>query len=131
LGCYSFATLEKALREAAPEIDAFAGGAHIDLTGLRKGIKLYFGANELIGKAIDAAKPGIFRVLFGADPGSDAWDREVAEDARRVCEKLLALRNPLIALITEETEGVIQVGRLAYGQWLDELLSRVEESNTA
>jgi hypothetical protein len=120
-----FATLEGALREAAPDLAGFAEGASIDLTGLRKGIRLYFRAEEMIGKAIDAAKPSFLRALFGADPGSDAWDREIADDARRVREKLRALRTPLSALIRQETETVIQSGRIAYGRWLDGLLARV------
>lgn len=120
-----FTTLEGALREAAPDLAGFEEGASIDLKGLRKGIKLYFRAEEMIGKAIDAAKPGILRALFAADPGSDAWDREIADDARRVREKLLALRDPLIALIRQDTETVIQSGRLAYGRWLDGVLARL------
>jgi hypothetical protein len=65
------------------------------------------------------------RAIFGADPGSDAWDREIAADARRVREKLLALQAPLTALIRQETETVIQSGRLAYGRWLDGVLARL------
>lgn len=120
-----FATQESALREAAPEVVGFEEGASIDLKGLRKGIKLYFRAEEMIGKAIDAARPGLLRAIFAADPGSDAWDREIAADARRVRDKLLALQAPLTALIRQETETVIQSGRLAYGRWLDDLLARL------
>jgi hypothetical protein len=120
-----FATLEGALREAAPELAGFEEGASIDLKGLRKGIKLYFRADEMIGKAIDAAKPGLLRAFFAAEFGTDAWDREIADDARRVREKLLALRDPLTALIRQETETVIQSGRLAYGRWLDDMLARL------
>lgn len=120
-----FASLESDLRDHAPDIATFDEGARIDLSGLRKGIKLYFRAEEMIDKAIDAAKPSFMRAIFGADPGSDAWDREIAADARRVREKLLALQAPLTALIRQETETVIQSGRLAYGRWLDGVLARL------
>ena len=60
--------------------------ARIDLTALRKSLKLRRHAEELIGQAIEGAKPGLIGMNFLArDPCSEAWDREHRDNARRLC----------------------------------------------
>jgi hypothetical protein len=79
---------EKELREAGAGEASF-DGARIDLTGLRKSLKLRRHADELIGQAIERAKPGLIGMLFLArDPCSDAWDREHRDNARRLRRQL-------------------------------------------
>lgn len=114
-----FDRLKKDIREAG------AGGAcfdndRIDLTGLRKSLKLRRHADDLVGQAIERAKPRLIGRLFPAsDPGSDAWDREHREHARRVRNNLLGLREQIARLIWEEASIVIQTARLAYINMLD------------
>lgn len=86
-------------------------GAQIDLAGLRKGLKLRRRAEDLIGQAIERAKPGLIGMLFlSSDPCSDAWEREHRENARRLRSELLGLREPIIEMICEELGTVIQTG---------------------
>ena len=104
-------------------------GARIDLTGLRKSLKLRRHANELIGQAIERAKPGLIGMLFLAkDPCSDSWDRELRDNARRLRSKLLDLREKIIEIIREETTTVIQTARLTYIEMLDSLSCRIAAS---
>ena len=88
-------------------------GTQIDLAGLRKGLKLRRCAEELIGQAIERAKPGLIGMLFlSSDPCSDAWEREHSDNAKRLRNKLLELRKPIVDTIREELSAVIQTGRL-------------------
>ena len=110
---------EQELREAGAG-EACFDGARIDLTGLRKSLKLRRHADELIGQAIERAKPGLIGMLFLArDPCSDAWDREHRDNARRLRSNLLDLRGKIVEAIREETATVIQTARLAYIEMLD------------
>lgn len=96
--------------------------ASIDLTGLRKTLKLRRHANEQIGLAIARAKPGLIGMLFLAqDPCSEAWDREHRDNAHRLRRHLLGLRDTIMAVIREETTTVIQTARLRHIGWLDSL----------
>lgn len=91
--------------------------ARIALAGLRKGLKLQLQAHELIGQAIERAKPGLIGMLFmSRDPTSDAWDEELRDNARRRREKLLDLRGKIIELIRAETMAAIQAARLYYNR---------------
>ncbi len=97
-------------------------GAQIDLAGLRKGLKLRRRAEDLIGQAIESAKPGLIGMLFlSSDPCSDAWEREHSDNAKRLRSKLLELREPIVEMIREELGAVIQTGRLAYIEMLEGL----------
>lgn len=117
--------LEKELR-AASEGAASFDCARIDLAGLRKSLKLRRHADELIGQAIERAKPGLIGMLFLArDPCSDAWDREMRDNARRLRSKLLELREKIVESIRAETTTVVQTARLAYSEMLDSLSCRV------
>lgn len=119
---------EKELREAGAG-EACFDGARIDLTGLRKSLKLRRHAEDLIGQAIERAKPGLIGMLFLArDPCSDAWDREHRENARRLRRQLLDLREKIVEAIREETTTVIQTARLAYIDMLDTLSGKISAS---
>lgn len=110
---------EKELLEAGAGEASF-NGARINLTGLRKSLKLRRHADELIGQAIERAKPGLIGMLFLArDPCSDAWDREHRDNARRLRRQLFDLREKIVEAIREETATVIQTARLAYIEMLD------------
>jgi hypothetical protein len=119
---------EKELRDAgAGKVDF--DGARIDLTGLRKGLKLRRHADDLIGQAIERAKPGLIGMIFLArDPCSDAWDREHRDNARRLRSNLLDLRGKIVEAIREETAIVIQTARLAYIEMLDALSNKIMKS---
>lgn len=100
-------------------------GTQIDLAGLRKGLKLRRHAEELIGQAIERAKPGLIGMLFlSSDPCSDAWEREHRNNASRLRSKLLELRGPIVEMIREELGAIIQTGRLAYIEMLEGLPSK-------
>lgn len=119
---------EKELREASAG-EACFDGARIDLTGLRKSLKLRRHAEDLIGQAIERAKPGLIGMLFLArDPCSDAWDREHRDNARRLRRQLLDLREKIVEAIREETATVIQTARLAYIDMLDTLSGKISAS---
>ena len=120
-----FERLQKELREAGAS-EANFDSARIDLTGLRKSLKLRRHADDLIGKAIERAKPGLIGMLFLArDPCADAWDRELCDNARRVRSNLLELRGKICEAIREETTTVIHTARLAYIDMLDVLRGQV------
>lgn len=103
--------------------------AKIDLAGLRKGLKLRRHAERLIGQAIECAKPGLIGMLFlSNDPCSDAWDREHSDNARRLRSKLLELRGPIVEMIREESNAIIQTGRLAYIEMLEALPGKLADS---
>lgn len=124
-----FERQEKDLREAGAE--AGFDAARIDLTGLRKGLKLRRHADDLIGQAIERSKPGLIGLIFlSSDPCSDAWDREHRDNARRLRNNLLELRGKIVEAIREETGTVIQTARLAYISMLDGLTGKVATSQT-
>lgn len=92
----------------------------IDLSGIRKSMKLRRHAQTLIDEAIERAKPGVGRA-FGAVIGGifgdpmkevDAIDRNMQEDAQRLRQELLSIRNPLRQRIAEESLALIQFARL-------------------
>ncbi len=118
-------------RQAKELCEAGAGevgfdGARIDLTGLRKGLKLRRHADDLIGQAIENAKPGLIGLLFlSSDPCSDAWEREHRDNARRLRSNLLQLRGKMVDAIREETGTAIQTARMAYIDMLDALPGKV------
>ena len=117
---------EKELRKAGTGEASF-DGARIDLTGLRKSLKLRRHAEELIGQAIERAKPGLIGMLFlSRDPCSAAWDHELRDNARRLRRQLLDLREKIVEIIREETTTVIQTARLAYIEMLDTLPRRLD-----
>lgn len=123
-----FERLEKELRDAGAGKAGF-DGARLDLTGLRKGLKLRRHAEEMIGKAIERAKPGLIGMLFlSSDPCSDAWEREHRANARRLRSNLLELRGKIVEAIREETATVIQTARLAYIEMLDALANQMGAS---
>lgn len=104
--------------------------ARIDLAGLRKGPKLRRRAEELIGQAIERAKPGLIGMLFlSSDPCSDAWDREHRDNSHRLRSIPLELREPIVEMIREELRAVIQTGRLAYIEMLDGRTSSIEAAS--
>lgn len=120
-----FERQQKELREAGAG-DANFDSARIDLTGLRKSLKLRRHADNLIGQAIERAKPGVIGMLFLArDPCSDAWDRELRDNAHRVRCNLLELRGKICEAIHEETTTVVHTARLAYIDMLDALRGQV------
>lgn len=120
-----FERLEKELREASVG-EACFDGAWIDLTGLRKSLKLRRHAEELIGQAIERAKPGLIGMLFLAkDPCSDAWEQEQRDNARRLRRQLLDLREKIVDTIRAETVTVIHTARLAYIEMLDTLSRKI------
>lgn len=109
------------LCESSTNLTSF-DGAQIDLAGLRKGLKLRRRAEDLIGQAIERAKPGLIGMLFlSSDPCSHAWEREHIDNAKRLRSKLLELRGPIVETIREELGAVIQTGRLAYIEMLEGL----------
>ncbi len=113
------------LCESSTNLTSF-DGAQIDLAGLRKGLKLRRRAENLIGQAIERAKPGLIGMLFlSSDPCSDAWEREHSENAKRLRRRLLELRGPIVDMIREELSAVIQAGRLAYIEMLEGLPSHL------
>jgi len=116
---------EKALRAAGAGEVGF-DGARIDITGLRKGLKLRRYANDLIGQAIERAKPGLIGMLFiSRDPCSAGWDKEHRENAVRLRSNLLDLRGKIVKAVCEETTIVIQTARLAYINMLDTLSAKI------
>lgn len=126
-----FERLQKELREAGAAETNF-DSAQIDLSGLRKGLKLRRHADDLIGQAIERAKPGLIGMLFLArDPCSDAWDREHQNNASRLRRNLLELRGKVFEAIREETSTVIHTARLSYINMLDALRAKaaVPEKN--
>ena len=125
-----FAKYELQLREANINAAGF-DGAHVDLTGMRKSLKLRRHANEMIGQAIERAKPGLIGMIFlSTDPCSDAWEREQRDNARRLRRKLLELRSAVIQAVRDETGTVIQSARLAYTNMLDSLHGNVVTAQT-
>lgn len=126
-----FERLQNELRTAGLADAAFDDG-RVDLAGLRKGLKLRRHADELIGQAIERAKPGLIGMLFLArDPASDAWEREHAENAARVREKLLDMRGKLKSMMIEDTLAVLQSARLAYANWLEALRTKLATQQQA
>ena len=124
--------LERQANELRAAGEAGFDGARIDLTGLRKSLKLRRHANELIGQAIERAKPGLIGMLFLAkDPCSDAWDRELRDNACRLRSKLLDLREKIVESIREETATVIHTARLAYIEMLDTLAGKLDTQQTS
>jgi hypothetical protein len=116
-----FERQEQELREAGADEAGF-NGARIDLTGLRKGLKLRRHADDLIGHAIQRAKPGLIGMFFlSRDPCSGAWDRELRDNARRLRHNLLELREKIVAIVCNETSTIIQAARLAHVGMLDSL----------
>ncbi len=116
---------EKALREAGAGEVGF-DSARIDITGLRKSLKLRRYANDLIGQAIERAKPGLIGMLFiSRDPCSAGWDKEHRENAIRLRSNLLDLRGKIAKAVREETTIVIQTARLAYINMLDTLSANI------
>lgn len=93
--------------------------ARIDLTGLRKSLKLRRHANEMIGAAIERAKPGPTRVLstilgdLVRDELAqlDALERDMQRDARSLRRELLGLREKIVDTLREETTTVISLGQ--------------------
>lgn len=123
-----FERQQKELREAGAG-DANFDSARIDLTGLRKSLKLKRHADDLISQAMERAKPRLIGMLFLArDPCSDAWDRELRDNARRVRSNLLELRGKVCEVIREETTTVIHTARLTYINMLDALRETVAVS---
>lgn len=129
--------LEKELHTAGAGESCF-DGARVDLAGLRKSIKLRRHANEMIGEAIERAKPGPARVLgtiFGdlvrdELAQMDALERDMQRDARRLRRELLGLREKIVDTICEETATVIQAARLAYINMLDALCTQLGAQQT-
>lgn len=113
-----FEWLKRKIREAGA--DACFDHDRTDLIGLRKNLKLRRHADDPIGQAVERPRPGLIgRLFLSSDPSSDAWDREHRENARRVRNNLLGLREPIVKLNREETDAVIQTARLAYINMLD------------
>lgn len=126
-----FKRLEKQLAETAHGNASF-DSARVALSGLRKGLKLRRHAAELIGQAIERAKPGLIGMLFLArDPLSDAWDKELRDNASRVKRELLELRGKLHGTMVDETRSVILGARLAYIEMLDGLVVKIGMPQTA
>lgn len=129
--------LEKELYAAGPGESSF-DGARADLAGLRKSLKLRRHANEMIGEAIERAKPGPTRVLgtiFGdlvrdELAQMDALERDMQRDARRLRRELLGLQGKIVDTICEETATVIQAARLAYINMLDALSTQLGAQQT-
>ena len=125
-----FVSHSNALCESSTTLGSF-DGSQIDLAGLRKGLKLRRRAEDLIGQAIERAKPGLIGMLFlSSDPCSDAWEREHSDNAKRLRSKLLELRGPIVDMIREELGAVIQTGRLAYIEMLDGRTLRIEAASS-
>lgn len=125
-----FERQQQELRSALPDLPVF-DDAKLNLAGLRKGLKLRRHADEVIANAIEAAKPGLIGMLFLArDPTSDAWDRELSDNAKRVRRKLLDTRGTLTTMMIEETQNVINTARLAYIDWLDAIQAKIPAQQT-
>lgn len=135
-----YATFNAALeREVLSRFDAWArelaktagqeivDTADIELSCLRKSIKIRRHADQLIGQALERARPGVGRVIgalvdeFIGDPTRmlDALDSNMKKDAERVREELLAQKDLLCERMTSEIFAVIQFARLAYAGKLD------------
>jgi len=103
--------------------------ASIDLAALRKGLKLRRHSDTLIHAAIESAKPGVSRVLgtivgdMFRDPiqQMDALDQDMKKDAQSVRRALMNLHTELRKLVGEETRQLINFGRLAYADGLEQL----------
>ena len=101
--------------------------ARIDLSGLRKSLKLRRNAQELIDQAIERAKPRVSRILQAVVGNLfrspieelDALEERMQEGARHLHRELLALREPLRARVTEESLAVIQSARLEMARQID------------
>ncbi|MDV6347959.1 hypothetical protein R2083_10590 [Nitrosomonas sp. Is35] len=125
-----FERQENELREGGASETDF-DSARISLTGLRKSLKLRTHADDLIGQAIERAKPGLIgMLLLSSDPCSDAWDRELNNNASRLRKNLLGLREKIIESIREETRTIIQTARLGYVDMLDTLSGKVDASQS-
>ncbi len=84
----------------------------VDLAGLRQSLELRSQANEMIGQAIDRAKPGLIGMLFlSNDPCSPAWEKEHQDNAVRLRRQLLTLQKPITAMIYEATLGLLHRAR--------------------
>jgi len=120
-----FERLVKQLHEAGAHQAVF-DDTRLNLTGMRKGLKLNRHAREWIEQAIENAKPGLIGMLFASrDPCSDDWDREEQENARRLRKQLHGLRGNISEAIREETATVIQTARLAYIDMLGTVLGKL------
>ncbi len=94
--------------------------ARINLTGMRKELKLRRHAQELIEQAIERAKPSAGRMLSTVlcgifrDPleGLDALEKVMQEDVRSLRREVLSLRESLRARMTEESLSAILGARL-------------------
>ena len=122
-----FETLRNQLADAMGE--AAIDTARIDLAALRKSLKLRRHAEALIHEAIESAKPGVGRVLgtivgdLFRDPMQqmDALDNDMKKDAQSVRRALMNLHTELRKLVGEETRQLINFGRLAYADGLEQL----------
>ncbi|MDD2721857.1 MAG: hypothetical protein PHH47_11180 [Gallionella sp.] len=126
-----FERQQQELKNALPDEAGFYD-SRLDLAGLRKGLKLRRHADEMIGKAIEEAKPGLIGMIFACtDPTSDDWDKEHIDNARRLRERLLGLRSRLLEMMVEETANVVRAARLAYIGWLDTLPGKLDAHQAA
>lgn len=107
--------------------------AHIDLTGLRKGLKLRRTAQALIDQALENTKPRVGRVFGLAvcnlfrDPIQelDAVMKAIQEDGYRLREELLSLREPLRAVLSAGSLSAIRSVRLEMARQLERWPDRV------
>ena len=113
--------------------------AHIDLANMRKGIKLQRHAQVLIEQAISRAKPGIGRML-GVAVGSlfrdplehlDTLEKDMQENARRLRNELLDLRQALRMRMAEDSQSAMLSARLEINRQLDLLGDLAQASSPA
>lgn len=114
--------IEQQLIRAFPKEEPPETTMHIDLAGMRKGLKLQRHASEKIGEAIERAKPGLLEVLFMShDILSDEWEEDQRKNARRLRKELLALKPALTEMMEEETKRILQKWRLSYATTLESM----------
>lgn len=126
-GCFSDVLERHVLRRIealSAALDAAVPGSKdsgsVEIMGVRKSLKLWRQADPMIGEAIERAKPGLIGMLFlASDPTSEAWDREMEENANRVRKNLYALRDKIIDMVREDTLRVIQLAIVAHRARLD------------
>lgn len=100
----------------------------IELTGLRKSLKLRRHAQPLIEAAVERARPGFGRALdvivgdIFNDPIKqlDSIEAHMQQDAKNLRRELIVLREPLRTHIAEESLSAIQFTRLELTRQLEE-----------
>ncbi|MFN3595609.1 MAG: hypothetical protein ACK4TK_13175, partial [Thiobacillaceae bacterium] len=114
-------------------------GFMIELTALRKGIKLGRHAAQAIEAAIARTRPGLGRALGSLlddlldDPEQqmESLEKDMRRDAKRLKAELLKLREALVTAMCREAELLLKQAARAYSEWLDGIESRLGKAQGA